>query len=1845
GQGFMGFSSAADDSDIVDPFEEAGLSFEQMPLAEALAAWDTSTEPVEETKQEVGEEGAADGVEGEEKEAKQVIDAQRDGLLLTSENGEGTPEVSRPTDATIMDALDATHDADDDVAVTSEYEDVELLENPLTIERRTMELPAPDSPLTAAAASIELTATEEPSPAEYTQFLFISDQTKSEPKSQALSPKDTDVHSLGLQDAAFESDESGSGEGSVRSASENEIAWPEEQEAMEEEASPFERNHSGFMSFSSPAMADENRRVEGAGQTLVSEDETSLDREASGNGGSEVVKEESNGPSEEDQAADSDEDEGFGDFGGFEAVASSTSSASAPTGFGLDSESRAPQPETFDAFGDFAAAAPTTLASGVVVKAVEDDDFGDFAQSSSTADAMGDDDFGGFAQSTDVNDDFGDFAQSSSTQDEGGFSDFQQSSSSAFDNDDDGFGDFTPSVPVAPVPPMVPAASKEELSAFFHQAFTTDPVPPSPPSLTMDSIDYKASDVVQEPSTPFVQDVFRSTWDEYLSLVSTTSGRASSSSSASVSSPVAQDPNDSSERTLECRKTARASKYLKYVLSEKIQEASRQNGIFPHGSDRHQTYVELAASGDAERMRTALKELQDALFLNSVNDAMMRIAKQAALSAKAKIAEQAAQQQASSRGGSLFSTTRHLLSRGGGTGGGGHGPGSSGNESKGEHTGADTPTGASVQKLSRFSFAGHDDSGNGHHGPSGGEEIGSEGSDHTGHSSGSDTDVLAGSGAGDSRTRSSSLTNSGGASGNGGLMKKFQDRFSFASSRHRPRFVSLRRKGQSGEEVRKMELNLDAISGGLDEVKWKCAMFLYDVEEVAHVAPSQIRILAYPSKQLLAGKTDRSALVKLVKPGTIWTVDIGANNSDLLNECHATKRVPTTAVHCSFRLWAHSTPDGLKMSSDTITSGAATPQDSYDAVESPTSEHAIHLDVGPKQKSMSIFQKNGAASDAYENTLYEHDLVLVFPRREGGEAKKPEDFTMPSFVQVLMGKDAKRSQRRDKIVIDPFQRVLRTQRCFLDDHGNEAVADSSHDHSEVGEQKRLETDQKLLEAEYQAFVGSADATTELRFCELVATAISRRVQLACGLTTRMFLSCDGDEIILTVTPDNDDLRVEADRTNYRLQLSNKPFDSMLHRDKIRDLKREIGDDHWLKSVELLRVKRGTANETSEVPEMDPLLVSRGPEFHPELRKALDSWGHREEADGMFADDDTSQSVWNGLWASISSLPHDSMTYFAPFADYRHEPQFQSYYRRYPTNWGGKKEQTLFTQKDRIRLAAGIVDRHLNLDALQEAGYLKGNMFALHDKVAREDLRQSWALNWRMICQPLHKIRYYFGEKIALYFAWLEFYTKMLLFPAIAGIVTFACVEARDAGNAGKKQSYILIAFAIFVVLWSSLFSEIWKRKNGLLGALWGLHGFEEVSHYRPQFRGTKSYDPITDVEEMTYESRAKRHRWFVVSVIVMTVMVGIVLVALFGLFVLKYWINNTDNLQKKNIDTKYQESLTLSVTVGNAIQIIVLNMIYRRVAKQLNDLENHRTDGEYENYLAIKVFLFQFCNSFASFFYIAFIKRTAEGSCLYEDDCMKELRDQLLVLFLVRIVVGNTMEVVIPYLKYRYQLYSEQQTNGVQKSSYNFVEDQAKLIPYESNEAFEDYNEMAIQFGFHNLFVVAFPLTPLLALANNLVEVHVDAVKLCFGHRRPFPDPAKSIGVWFYILRAITYISVGTNTALILWTSDLFEDTSATVKAFVFVVACQVCLALALFIERSVPDTPHTLALLLQRYDHIENVVFKGLSEGDTSHLNEVSESLDLNIYPNDQWESGDIGGGHEQQEEEVRAAAYPQSS
>ena len=53
---------------------------------------------------------------------------------------------------------------------------------------------------------------------------------------------------------------------------------------------------------------------------------------------------------------------------------------------------------------------------------------------------------------------------------------------------------------------------------------------------------------------------------------------------------------------------------------------------------------------------------------------------------------------------------------------------------------------------------------------------------------------------------------------------------------------------------------------------------------------------------------------------------------------------------------------------------------------------------------------------------------------------------------------------------------------------------------------------------------------------------------------------------------------------------------------------------------------------------------------------------------------------------------------------------------------------------------------------------------------------------RLVDQPLDDVADYFGEGVALYFAWLQFYTQWLVGPAIAGSLLFilqVCLTCDD----------------------------------------------------------------------------------------------------------------------------------------------------------------------------------------------------------------------------------------------------------------------------------------------------------------------------------------------------------------------------------------------------------------------------------------------------------------------------------
>ncbi|XP_037538994.1 anoctamin-1-like [Nematolebias whitei] len=79
---------------------------------------------------------------------------------------------------------------------------------------------------------------------------------------------------------------------------------------------------------------------------------------------------------------------------------------------------------------------------------------------------------------------------------------------------------------------------------------------------------------------------------------------------------------------------------------------------------------------------------------------------------------------------------------------------------------------------------------------------------------------------------------------------------------------------------------------------------------------------------------------------------------------------------------------------------------------------------------------------------------------------------------------------------------------------------------------------------------------------------------------------------------------------------------------------------------------------------------------------------------------------------------------------------------------------------------------------------------------------------------------------------------------------------------------------------------------------------------------------------------------------------------------------------------------------------------------------------------------------------------------------------------------------------------------------------------------------MVIQFGFVTLFVASFPLAPLFALLNNIIEIRLDAKKFVTELRRPVAARAKDIGIWYDILRAVAKVAIIINAFVISFTSD-----------------------------------------------------------------------------------------------------------
>ncbi|XP_046423271.1 anoctamin-4-like isoform X1 [Neodiprion fabricii] len=399
------------------------------------------------------------------------------------------------------------------------------------------------------------------------------------------------------------------------------------------------------------------------------------------------------------------------------------------------------------------------------------------------------------------------------------------------------------------------------------------------------------------------------------------------------------------------------------------------------------------------------------------------------------------------------------------------------------------------------------------------------------------------------------------------------------------------------------------------------------------------------------------------------------------------------------------------------------------------------------------------------------------------------------------------------------------------------------------------------------------------------------------------------------------------------------------------------------------------------------------------------------------------------------------------------------------------DRTTYTEDKENDFAFGI-DR-----LIAENAYVAA--YPLHDgdpyklECMRSLLYTEWASVKKCLHrQPLDYVKDYFGIKIGLYFAWLGFYTQMLIPASIVGLLCFlySCLtlysnkpsEDICSGNLSLKMcplcdklcdywdlkdtcfharvTYLFdnsatVFFAVFMSFWATMFLELWKRYSAEITHRWDLTRFDiKEEHPRPQYLARLAHvkkqrtHVITDASEPHLSFWKMKLPAIIFSSSVVLLLIAVAVVTVLAVILYRISVLAVLSFYKDTIVTSYAILFT-TVTAAclNLCCIVILNSIYIRLAEYLTEIELLRTQTEFDDSLTLKIYLLQFVNYYASIFYIAFFKGKFVGYpskyirffTLRQEECgpggcLLELSIQLIIIMIGKQTLNTILEMVFP---------------------------------------------------------------------------------------------------------------------------------------------------------------------------------------------------------------------------------------
>ncbi|KAF2902281.1 hypothetical protein ILUMI_03902 [Ignelater luminosus] len=468
---------------------------------------------------------------------------------------------------------------------------------------------------------------------------------------------------------------------------------------------------------------------------------------------------------------------------------------------------------------------------------------------------------------------------------------------------------------------------------------------------------------------------------------------------------------------------------------------------------------------------------------------------------------------------------------------------------------------------------------------------------------------------------------------------------------------------------------------------------------------------------------------------------------------------------------------------------------------------------------------------------------------------------------------------------------------------------------------------------------------------------------------------------------------------------------------------------------------------------------------------------------------------------------------------------------------------------------------------------------------RQLLARYWARlkKWYRL-QPLSVVEKYYGPEVAFYFAFLGFYNKMLIPASIVGFLCFvfgfkAAIRINKhpieeickskkllcpimfKGNwefrplrsycSRGKMTYMFdnnatLVFAFFMVFWATTFMVLWKREHTLLMSRWNLTPKEEDLSWRREYEENTKYRricPITGMSEPYVPLWIRAYNYFI-TCITCTFLILIVLLAVFLTIMYRLMLS------------PYITASIVLMIMAAIISVIFIKFFgkwYGRISLWLTIRENPRTQAEFDNSYIYKLFILQFVNNYAAMSYMAFVKGKLytypgdmeessffsviiKGDLCHPAGCIMGLSIQLAFIMFLKSLSGNILTLFKPQWKKLRRIYvTKEEAIPPTSAQWELDYDLQEMGYY---FLVDEYMEMIMQYGFVTFFVAAFPLAPLFAFVNNVLQIRTNACKFVKYYRRPVPVRINGLQGWIGILQAMTFISMATNAFVIAFTSD-----------------------------------------------------------------------------------------------------------